>query len=119
MVAGSLPGGAVGWLPVRLPGGAVGWLPVRCLVEQVPWLLPAELFPADKVAVGSSFSAMCNWLANFVCGLIFLPLASTLGGACFVPFLVVLLPFALFVATIPETRGKSVQQILFELSGKI
>jgi len=82
----------------------------------VPWLLPAELFPADKVATGSAFAAMCNWLANFVCGLIFLPLASTLGGWCFVPFLAVLLPFALFVASIPETRGKSVQQILVELA---
>lgn len=58
---------------------------------------------------------MCNWLANFVCGLIFLPLASALGGLCFLPFVAVLLPFAVFVATIPETRGKSVQQILTEL----
>ena len=81
----------------------------------VPWLLPAEVFPADKVAVGSAFAAMTNWLANFVCGLAFLPLASTLGGLCFMPFLLVLLPFAMFVATIPETRGKSVQQILSEL----
>ena len=35
----------------------------------VPWLLPAELFPADKVASGSALAASCNWLANFVCGL--------------------------------------------------
>ena len=84
----------------------------------VPWLLPAELFPADKVAVGSAFAAMCNWLANFVCGLIFLPLASALGGLCFLPFLLILVPFAIFVATIPETRGKSVQQILVELQGR-
>ena len=81
----------------------------------VPWLLPAELFPADKVASGSALAASCNWLANFVCGLIFLPLASALGGLCFLPFVAVLLPFAVFVATIPETRGKSVQQILTEL----
>ena len=82
----------------------------------VPWLLPAELFPSDKVATGTALAAVCNWLANFVCGLIFLPLAATLGGLCFLPFLLVLLPFALFVATsIPETRGKSVQQIQIEL----
>ena len=58
---------------------------------------------------------MCNWLANFVCGLLFLPLSSALGGLCFLPFLGVLLPFAWFVTTLPETRGKAVHQILAEL----
>ena len=61
---------------------------------------------------------MCNWLANFVCGLLFLPISSMLGGLCFVPFLAVLVPFACFVTTLPETRGKSVQQILSEMAGK-
>jgi O-antigen/teichoic acid export membrane protein len=37
----------------------------------IPWLLPAELFPPDKVAAGSSFNALCNWGANFIVGLIF------------------------------------------------
>jgi len=83
----------------------------------IPWLLPAELFPPDKVAAGSSFNAICNWLANFAVGLIFLPMASSLGGMCFLPFLLVLLPFALFlVKKLPETRGKTVQQILNELA---
>ena len=45
------------------------------------------------------------------------PMASALGGLCFLPFMVVLLPVAAFVALcVPETRGKSVTQILFELS---
>lgn len=83
----------------------------------IPWLLPAELFPPDKVAAGSSFNAICNWLANFVVGLIFLPISTALGGMCFVPFLLVLLPFAFFlVSKVPETRGKTVQQILNELA---
>lgn len=82
----------------------------------VPWLLPAELFPSDQVASGSAFAAACNWLANFCCGLIFLPLSSTLGGLCFLPFAAILMPFAVFVCyNVPETRGKSVQQILAEL----
>lgn len=82
----------------------------------VPWLLPAELFPADRVAIGSSFAASCNWLANFLSVLAFLPLSDALGGLCFLPFAAVLVPFALFVWTrVPETRGKSVQQILNEL----
>ena len=44
-------------------------------------------------------------------------MASYLGGMCFLPFLLVLLPFALFlVKKLPETRGKTVQQILNELA---
>eukprot|EP00322_Chrysochromulina_rotalis_P001079 CAMPEP_0115846448 /NCGR_PEP_ID=MMETSP0287-20121206/9867_1 /TAXON_ID=412157 /ORGANISM="Chrysochromulina rotalis, Strain UIO044" /LENGTH=562 /DNA_ID=CAMNT_0003300241 /DNA_START=33 /DNA_END=1721 /DNA_ORIENTATION=- len=83
----------------------------------VPWLLPAELFPPDKTAAGSSFNAICNWLANFAVGLVFLPLSAALGGTVFMPFLLVLLPFAVFlVVKVPETRGKTVQQILSELS---
>ncbi len=82
----------------------------------IPWLLPAELFPPDKVAAGSSFNAICNWLANFAVGLIFLPMSAALGGMCFVPFLLVLLPFAFFlIVKVPETRGKTVQQIMSEL----
>ena len=82
----------------------------------IPWLLPAELFPPDKVAAGSSFNALCNWGANFIVGLIFLPMSAALGGMCFVPFLLVLLPFAFFlVLKVPETRGKTVQQIMAEL----
>ena len=81
--------------------------------------LQAELFPAEQVASGSAFAAACNWLANFVCGLLFLPLSSALGGLCFLPFAAILVPFAVFVCQhVPETRGKSVQQILAELSFK-
>ena len=69
------------------------------------------------MATGTALAAVCNWLANFGVGILFLPLASTLGGMAFMPFLLVLLPFAFFViARVPETRGKAVQQILSELT---
>ena len=44
----------------------------------IPWLLPAELFPPDKVAAGSSFNAICNWLANFAVGVSGSPLPPLL-----------------------------------------
>ena len=83
----------------------------------VPWLLPAELFPADKVAVGSAFAAMCNWLANFVVGQVFLPVSAALGGFCFLPFALILVGFIAFAhRRVPETRGKTLEQIISDLN---
>lgn len=83
----------------------------------VPWLLPAELFPQDKCAMGSAVAASCNWLANFVAGQAFLPMTSALHGFCFLPFAVVLLLFVYFVHhAVPETRGKTLEQILDDVN---
>jgi len=82
----------------------------------IPWLLPAELFPVDKCATGAALSASCNWFANFAAGQIFLPMSTALQGWCFMPFAVVLLCFVRFVSSsVPETRGKTVEQIMEEL----
>ena len=82
----------------------------------VPWLLPAELFPGEAAAQGSAIAATVNWLANWVVGQSFLPLSLALGGFCFVPSAVLLVCFAAWAsAAVPETRGKSIEQITAEL----
>lgn len=82
----------------------------------VPWLLPAELFPGEAAAHGSAISATVNWLSNWVVGQSFLPLSLALGGFCFVPSAVMLICFVVWaLVSLPETRGKSVEQILAEL----
>jgi len=82
----------------------------------IPWLLPAELFPVDKCATGSALSASCNWLANFAAGQAFLPLSTALQGWCFLPFALVLSGFVRFVLrSVPETRGKTLEQIMDEM----
>jgi len=79
----------------------------------VPWLLPAEMFPSDKCGKGSAIAASTNWLANFCAGIVFLPLSNTLQGFCFLPFAIVMAGFVYFILQrIPETRGKTVEQIL-------
>ena len=61
-------------------------------------------------------AASCNWLANFVVGVSFMPMANVLQGACFLPSAVVLLAFVLLVMPrVPETRGKTLEHILAEL----
>ena len=81
----------------------------------VPWLLAAELFPVHKCARANALTAISNWFANFVAGVVFLPMANSIGALCFVPFAVVLALFvALVVPRIPETRGKTLEQIAAE-----
>jgi len=83
----------------------------------VPWLLPAEVFPMELSGVGSAVAASSNWLANFAVGVIFLQMSNALGGYCFLPFAVVLIGFFFFaVYRIPETRGKTVDQIMLEIN---
>jgi MFS family permease len=85
-------------------------------VGPVPWLLPAEFFSAENCAKGTAASAGTNWLANFLVGQAFLPLANVLKSVVFLPFAVVLCLFFVFVKrNVPETRAKSLAQILKEL----
>merc|ERR1712060_672820 len=84
----------------------------------VPWLLPAEMFPSDKCGKGSAISASTNWLANFCVGIVFLPLSNSLQGFCFVPFAIIMVGFVYFIIRhVPETRGKTVEQILLMVNG--
>lgn len=72
----------------------------------------------EACASGASFSAGANWLANLIVAQTFPSLSSTLGAYCFVPYAVVLIAFVFFLMLrVPETKGKSLKQILSELEG--
>lgn len=82
----------------------------------IPWLLPAEVFGMDERAAASGFAASTNWLANFAAAQIFLPLSTALGGFSFLPFGGVLCgALVLTFIFMPETRGKSLEQIRAEM----
>jgi len=83
----------------------------------IPWLFPAELFPSNRSAVGSSIVASINWFANFLVGQTFPFFSNWLSGYCFIPSAFVLLGFIVFVhRRVPETRGKALEQIFKELN---
>lgn len=84
--------------------------------QPIAWLLPSECMPPHTRALGASMAAMSNWVANFIMGQAFLPLADALGPFAFVPCIIVLLAGMAFVAfMVPETKGKSLEQIQREL----
>ena len=63
-----------------------------------------------------SVSSTINWLSNFAVSLAFPHLSARLGPYAFVPFVAFLVLTSLFVGlAVPETRGKSVEEIAEEL----
>ena len=84
----------------------------------IPWLMGAELYPAPARALGMSLAAVVNWTSNFVISLSFPHMSARLREWTFLPFSVALAVCVLFVwAVVPETRGKTLEEIQEELGG--
>ncbi|EGD76452.1 hypothetical protein PTSG_07571 [Salpingoeca rosetta] len=83
----------------------------------IPWLMAAELFPAQATTSAMSLCVACNWIFNFVVGISFTPLQKAIGHNVFIPFIVLCSLFGLFVLVfVPETKGKTIDQIQHELN---
>jgi len=78
----------------------------------IPWLIGAEIFPNRIRSQAMGISSTINWMSNFAVGLSFPSLSLALGPLSFVPFGVVLLfAFILEYRFVPETQGKSLEEI--------
>ena len=84
----------------------------------IPWLMGAELYPAPARALGMSLAAVVNWTSNFVISLSFPHMSARLREWTFLPFSAALALCVLFVwLAVPETRGKTLEEIQEELGG--
>lgn len=94
-------------------GFAVSWGPIA-------WVLVGEIFPLSVRGIGSSFGSAANWLGNFIVSQFFLMLLDAFGNnvggpfAIFGVFAALSIPFVL--RFVPETKGKSLEQIEEELT---
>jgi sugar porter (SP) family MFS transporter len=77
------------------------------------WLLIAEIYPLRIRGAAMSIASMANWAANFVVSASFLTLLSAVGGlGVFLLFgFLTLVALAYFWRRVPETKGRSLQQI--------
>ena len=78
----------------------------------IVWLMISEIFPNQARARGASISTAANWTANFVVSLSFPVLQVVMGPS--LPFLYValgVLAFLFIVGYVPETKGKSLEEI--------
>eukprot|EP00055_Hartaetosiga_balthica_P000726 m.137325 g.137325 ORF g.137325 m.137325 type:complete len:508 (+) comp11546_c0_seq1:70-1593(+) len=85
----------------------------------IPWLMVAELFSTAASPAAISICVGCNWMFNFVVGITFPSIQSALKDNSFIPFIgiTIIAFFAIYVFA-PETKGKTVQEIEFEIQKK-
>lgn len=83
----------------------------------VPWMMMGELFAPEIKGVASGLAVMMNWFLTFVVTFSFPIMNSSLGGhTTFYIFAVIMAIGVAFVKfVVPETRGKSLQEIQNDL----
>lgn len=85
----------------------------------IPWMLMGEIFPAETKAVASGIAVMLNWFLVFLVTKTFPMMNDELGADVtfwiFAGIMVAATAFTYFI--IPETKGKSSQEIQEELQG--
>ncbi|XP_011869615.1 PREDICTED: facilitated trehalose transporter Tret1-like isoform X2 [Vollenhovia emeryi] len=109
----------------------LGWLPLTSLtlfmisfsvgMGPIPWMLMGELFPAETKAIASGIAVMLNWFLVFLVTKTFPAMNEGLGADItfwiFAAIMAVSTGFTYFL--IPETKGKTSQQIQEELQGNV
>ncbi|MGL4990510.1 MAG: sugar porter family MFS transporter [Sarcina sp.] len=102
-------------IAIYIFGFAVSWGPIA-------WVLIGEIFPLSVRGVGASFGSAANWLGNFIVTQFFLIILAlfhnNVGGpfGIFAIFSFLAIPFVL--RYVPETHGKSLEEIQDELLDK-
>jgi MFS transporter, SP family, arabinose:H+ symporter len=79
----------------------------------VTWVLISEIFPNKLRSKAMSVAIVSLWMANFMLILVFPVILNRLGGAvAFIIFdLMCLLLFLFIIFRIPETKGKSLEEL--------
>jgi SP family arabinose:H+ symporter-like MFS transporter len=108
------------------PGsGGSGWLLLWVLtyvssfsigMGGIYWVVVSEIFPTRMRGAAASLSVVFLWGGNYLVSQFFPALLAALGGYVFYVFsLMCLICFAFILAWVPETKGKTLEQIESEL----
>ncbi|XP_066152033.1 uncharacterized protein [Euwallacea fornicatus] len=107
----------------------IGWLPITSLIifivafnlglANLPWVILAEVFPSNTRAVSSTFTTFFSFTLSFLVTICFPVVNEALGmTATFWIFAgVLLIGFVFSILVVPETKGKSSQEIQNMLEG--
>ncbi|KAL2804675.1 solute carrier family 2, facilitated glucose transporter member 2 isoform 2 [Daubentonia madagascariensis] len=85
----------------------------------IPWFMVAEFFSQGPRPAALATAAFSNWTCNFIVALCFQYIADFCGPYVFFLFAGVVLAFTLFTFfKVPETKGKSFEEISAEFKKK-
>jgi sugar porter (SP) family MFS transporter len=109
---------------------AVPWLALVCLIVYIAgfavglgpvfWLMISEIFPLRIRGPAMATSTVANWSANFVISFTFLTLVSLISraGTFWVYAVVGVVALVVFDRTVPETKGRSLEEIEDQLQSE-
>ncbi|RVE57556.1 hypothetical protein OJAV_G00217400 [Oryzias javanicus] len=84
----------------------------------ISWFIAAELFDQPGRPAAMAFTSLLNWGGKFVLALLFPPLLKLCGAYVFLLFgVAALLAFAFTWRRLPETKGRTFDQIAQEFRG--
>ncbi|XP_034530531.1 solute carrier family 2, facilitated glucose transporter member 1 [Notolabrus celidotus] len=84
----------------------------------ISWFIAAELFDQPGRPIAMAFTSMLNWGGKFVLALVFPPLLKVCGAYVYLLFMTVaLIAFTFTWIRLPETKGRTFDEIAEEFRG--
>jgi len=109
--------GQLAWVAVASVAAYVGFFAIG--LGPIFWLLIAEIFPLALRGRAMSLATVANWVFNLIVAATFLNLVGALGSAgAFLVYAILSVAALIFIAlVVPETKGRSLEQIEDALAG--
>ena len=119
---GSVTEGIIRSIHHSVPASKISWLAILSLVifflsfslawGPIPWILMSELFPLKARGIAGGISGFSNWTAGFIVTKTFVDFQSALTPpGTFLCYGCISFAAFLFVFFLPETKGKSLEEI--------
>ena len=82
----------------------------------IPFLITGELFLQGPRPAAIAIATLVNWIANLAVGLLFPVLSVSFNSLAFLPFTIAtFILFTVLFVNLPETKGKSVDEVVREM----
>ncbi|XP_068974265.1 facilitated trehalose transporter Tret1-like isoform X3 [Bombus flavifrons] len=110
---------------------AFGWIPLMSLIVYVigfslgfgpiPWLMMGEILPVKIRGSAASVATAFNWSCTFIVTKTYEDIVSVIGpyGTFWMFGTIVLVGFVFVIVSVPETRGRSLEEIEKRFTGPV
>lgn len=115
---------------LKIDVSTLGWLPLTCIMiyllgfslafGPIPWLMMGEILPAKIRGSAASICTAFNWLCTFAVTKTFQNIIDAIGpaGTFWLFGIICFIGLFFVVICVPETRGKSLEQIETKMTGR-